>query len=115
MTAVAWPINATAGAPSYRARQYPNTAAAMKMWGGVLLGVRQGIRPMGGTAANAGTLSGSTITVNLHAGEVSPTWATVTGTYDVALTVIETFSLTPADATNPRKDIVIGRVYDNDE
>lgn len=115
MTGVALAINASAGSPSYSARSFRNALAGMKGWDGVPLSGRQGIRPMGGSSANVVTLSGSTITVNLHAGEISPGWAAVTGTYDVALTAIETHSLTPADATNPRKDIVIGRVYDNDE
>lgn len=115
MTGVALAINASAGSPSYSARQFRNALAGMKGWDGVPLAGRQGIRPMGGTAANVVTLSGSTITINLHAGEITPGWAAVTGTYDVALTVVETQSLTPADGTNPRKDIVIGRVYDHDE
>lgn len=115
MTGVAWPINASAGAPSYPARAYRNVAAALKMFDGIPMGGRQGIRAMGGSSANIVTLSGSTITINLHAGQVSPTWAAVTGTYDVALTAIETKTLTPADATNPRKDIVIGQVWDHDE
>jgi hypothetical protein len=115
MTGVAWPINASAGAPSYSARNFRNAFASLEMWDGVPLGGRQGVRAMGGTAANIVTLSGSTITIGLHAALVSPTWATVTGSYQVALTVAETKTLTPADATNPRKDIVIGRVYDNDE
>lgn len=115
MTGVALAINASAGSPSYSARSFRNALAAMKGWDGVPLAGRQGIRPMGGSSANIVTLSGSTITVNLHAGEVTPGWAAVTGTYDVALTATETHSLTPADATNPRKDIVIGRVYDHDE
>jgi hypothetical protein len=115
MTGTASWINASAGAPSYDGRALRSGMAGMKGWDGIPLAGRQGIRPMGGTSANIVTLSGSTITVNLHAGEVTPGWAAVTGTYDVALTVAETHSLTPADATNPRKDIVIGRVYDNSE
>lgn len=115
MTGVALAINANAGAPTYSARAFREAVAGLKMFDGVALSGRQGIRPMGGTAANVVTVSGSTITVNLHAGQVSPSWASITGTYDVALTVIETHSLTPADVTNPRKDIVVGRVYDEDE
>lgn len=112
---VALAINASAGAPAYAARDYRNAAAALKAWDGVAVAGRQGIRPMGGSAANIVTLSGSTITVNPHAGEVTPGWSAVTGTYDVALTAVETHTLTPADATNARKDIVVGRVYDHDE
>lgn len=115
MTGVALLINASAGAPSYSARMFRNGMAAAKAFDGVPLAGRQGIRPMGGTAANIVTLSGSTITVNLHAGEVTPGWSAVTGTYDVALTSVETHTLTAAHATQPRKDIVVGRVYDDDE
>jgi len=115
MTGVALPINASSGSPAYDARAFRAAMAAHKMWDGVPLAGRQGLRPMGGSNANIVTLAGSTITVGLHAGVVAPGWATTTGSYDVALTVAETHSLTPADATNPRKDIVIGRVYDHDE
>lgn len=115
MAGVALLIDASAGAPSYSGRAFRQGMAGMKGWDGVPLAGRQGIRPMGGSSANIVTLSGSTITVNLHAGEITPGWAAVTGTYDVALTVAETHSLTPADATNPRKDIVVGRVYDHSE
>lgn len=115
MTGVALPINASSGSPDYDAREFRAAMAGMKGWDGGPIAGRQGIRPMGGSAANVVTLSGSTITVGLHAGEITPGWATTTGTYSVALTVAENHSLTPADATNPRKDIVVGRVYDHDE
>lgn len=113
MTGVALAINASAGSPSYAARAFRNSQVSLIQWDGDALGGRQGVRPMGGTAIV--TLSGSTITVNLHAGNITPGWASVTSTYQVALTAVETHTLTPADATNPRKDIVIGRVYDHDE
>ena len=115
MTGVALPINASAGSPDYDAREFRAAMAGMKGWDGGPVAGRQGIRPMGGASANIVTLSGSTITVGLHAGEITPGWASTTGTYDVALTVAETHAFTPADATNARKDIVIGRVYDHDE
>lgn len=116
MTGVALPINASSGSPAYDARAFRAAMAAHKMWDGIPLAGRQGLRPMGGSNANIVTLSGSTITVGLHVGVIAPGWATTTGSYDVAMTVAETPGpLTPADATNPRKDIVIGRVYDNDE
>jgi hypothetical protein len=115
MTGVALPINATAGSPSYDARAFRAATAGNKAWDGAPLAGRTGLRPMGGSAANVVTLSGSTITVGLHAGEIAPGWAATTSSYSVALTVAETHSLTPAHATNPRKDIVVGRVYDDDE
>lgn len=113
MTGVALAINASAGSPSYAARAFRNAQSSLLQWGGDPLGGVQGIRPMGGTAIV--TLSGSTITINLHSGNITPGWASATSTYQVALTATETQTLTVADATNPRKDIVIGRVYDHDE
>lgn len=113
MTGVALAINASAGSPAYAARAFRNAQAALMNCDGDPVGGKQGLRPMGGTAVV--TLAGSTITVNLHAGLVTPGWAGTTGTYQVALTATEAHALTPADATNPRKDIVIGRVYDHDE
>src|SRR5262245_29976779 len=115
MTGTALAINASAGSPAYAARTFRDALAGLMGWDGVPLAGRQGVRPMGGTAVNIVTLSGSTITVNLHAATVTPGWSAVTGTYLCALTAIETWTLTAADATNPRKDIVIGRVYDDDE
>ncbi len=113
MTGVALALNTPV---TYPARAFRNTMSALMMWDGNAVGGRQGIRPMGGSAANVVTLSGSTITINLHAGLVTPSgWASITGTYLVALTVAETKTLNPAHATNPRKDIVIGQVWDDDE
>lgn len=112
MTGVALPIDATAGAPAYNGRAYRNAHAALMAFDGVVLAGRQGVRPTNlGTLV---TLVGSTITANTHTGIVSPGWSTVTGSYEVALTVAETHTLTPA-AGSARKDIVIGRVYDDTE
>lgn len=113
MTGVALAINASAGSPSYSARAFRNALSSMMQWNGDPVGGKQGLRPMGGTAVV--TLAASTITANLHSGLIAPGWASTTGTYMVALTASETHTLTPADASNPRKDIVIGRVYDHDE
>lgn len=114
MTGFALPIDASAGAPSFSGRQHRNGMAAFSAWDGVPLAGRSGIRPMGGTAANIVTLSGTTITIGTHVGTVSPGWSTLTGLYQVALTVAETKTLT-AQGANPRKDIVVGRVYDDAE
>lgn len=115
MTGLALPIDASGGAPSFSGRQHRNAIAALSQWDGAPLAGRSGIRPMGGTAANIVTLSGTTITVATHAGLIAPGWATATGVYQVALTAAETPGPLTAQGANPRKDIVVGRVYDDTE
>lgn len=113
MAGIAIGINASGGSPSYSAAQWREAAAIIGMYDGRAMGARQGVRP---GAGNIVTLAGSTITVNPFVGIIDPGLSTPQGPYWVAIISAETPGpLTAADATNPRKDIVIGRVYDHDE
>lgn len=104
--------NASAGAPSYAANEL-RRAFAMLLWSGVAdrFGARQGVHPSG---ANAVSLSGTTVTVQHTKAVVYPGLTSLAGPYIVQLQS-EAFTLTAADATNPRKDIVVLQVQDNDE
>lgn len=106
-------INADLGAPAYSANELRQAMALALMYDGRSLGARQGVRP-GGTQLQT-TLVSTTITVKAGVACVDPALSTPQGPYWVALPADETFTLTPADATNPRKDITILRVYDHDE
>jgi len=74
-------------------------------------GARAGVHPAGMPAVS---LAGTTITVRDLKAVVYPGITTVSGPYLVGLPS-ETHELDPADATNPRVDIVVLRVYDDDE
>ncbi|MCT2282691.1 hypothetical protein M3G91_34340, partial [Micromonospora chalcea] len=107
-------INASAGSPAYSAAELRQAMALALTYGGRAMGARGGVRP-GGTQLQV-SLAGSTITVRAGVACVDPGLTTPQGPYWVALPADETPGpLAAADATNPRKDIVILRVYDNDE
>jgi hypothetical protein len=105
-------LNSTNGVPAYDANAMRQAMALGLMYDGRVLGGRQGVRP-GGVQLRT-ELSGSTITVRAGVGAIDPALATTQGPYWLALPVDETHALTPADATNPRRDITIVRVYDTD-
>lgn len=107
-------INANAGAPAYTAAELRQAMALVLQYNGRAMGARGGVRP-GGTQLQV-SLAGSTITVQPGVACIDPGLTTPQGPYWVALPAAETPGpLAAADATNPRKDIVIARVYDNDE
>lgn len=106
-------INASAGAPAYSANELRQAMALPLMYGGRNVGARPGVRP-GGTQL-AVSIVGSTITVQPGLMCVDPGLSTPQGPYWVAISPAETHTLTAAHVSNPRKDIIIGRVYDNDE
>jgi hypothetical protein len=106
-------INASSGSPAYSANELRQAMALGLQYGGRNLGARQGVRP-GGNQLQV-SLAGSTITVQPGVACVDPALNTPQGPYWVAIPAAETHTLTAADATNPRKDIVTLRVYDHDE
>ena len=107
-------INASAGSPAYSAGELRQAMALALTYGGRAMGARGGVRP-GGTQLQV-TLAGSVITVRAGVACVDPGLTTPQGPYWVAVPADETPGpLAGADATNPRKDIVILRVYDHDE
>ncbi|MEU1240034.1 hypothetical protein ABZ388_06715 [Micromonospora parva] len=106
-------INASSGAPAYSANELRQAMALALYYDNRLMGARQGVRPGGGQLGVS--VAGSTITVQPGVACVDPGLSTPQGPYWVAIPTAETHTLAAADATNPRKDIVILRVYDHDE
>ncbi|MFL6144096.1 MAG: hypothetical protein ACJ72N_19805 [Labedaea sp.] len=106
-------INASAGAPSYSANELRQAMALALMYGGRTLGARAGVRP-GGNALQT-SIAGATITVRAGVACVDPALTTPQGPYWVCLPSDDTFTLTAAHASLPRKDITVLRVYDHDE
>lgn len=106
-------INASvSGAPSYTANELRQGLGALLLYNGRAMGGRAGVRP--GVAAVV-TYSNPTITVNPHTGVIDPALSTPQGSYLYGLGTAETHTATAAHATNPRKDIIVARVYDTDE
>lgn len=103
---------AAPGTVSYDAGELRRAMALALMYGGNTLDGKDGVRPGGNQLQT--TLTGSTITVAPGVCALSPRLTATQGTYWVALPDPQTFTLTPADATNARRDLVIIRVYDHD-
>lgn len=101
-------LNASAGAPSYDATDLRRVDALMSMTNGVGVGAQSGIRPGGGYTT---TLAGSTISVSPG---VAFLYVAGQGMYRVAMTSSWSGSLTAADATYTRIDLVYLRVWDHD-
>lgn len=102
-------INALAGSPSYDATDLRRVDALIGMSDGNPLGAQSGIRPGGGGYTTS--LSGSTINVNAGVAEL---YVSNVGMYRVAMTSAWSGSLTAADATYTRIDLVYLRVWDDD-
>lgn len=104
-------INASAGAPAYAANELRRNEAVL-LYGGVAdrLGAREGVRP----GSQAVSLAGTTITVHNIACVIYPALTNTSGPYRAAL-LETTFEHDPPDGTNPRKDIVVAEVKDDDE
>ncbi len=106
-------INHSGGAPAYAANELRRAFATLLSQAGVgtRFGARSGVHPSSG---NVVTLSGTTITVQNTKAVVHPGLTSTAGPYIVQLQS-RTHTLTAADGSNPRKDIVVLRVWDNDE
>ncbi|MFG2046129.1 hypothetical protein ACGFIW_01695 [Micromonospora sp. NPDC048935] len=106
-------IDASSGAPAYSAAELRQNMALALMYDGRALGARTGVRA-GGTGLTV-SLAGSTITAQPGVACVDPGLTTPQGPYWVSIPAAETHTLTAADASNPRKDIIVLRVYDHVE
>jgi hypothetical protein len=106
-------MNAAAGEPAYTARELRRAQAMLLAQAGSpdRFGARSGVHPSG---VDAVSLSGSTITVHNTKAVVYTALTTLTGPYVVQL-LETTHTLAAADGANPRKDIVVVRIYDDDE
>ncbi len=106
-------INSSGGAPAYDARELRRAMATLLTQAGTVdrFGARSGVHPGGSDAVS---LAGSTITVQHTKAVIYEGTDALRGPYLVQLTGT-TFTLSPADPSNARKDIVVARVYDHDE
>lgn len=110
MTITVLPMDATAGAPTYSALNARQAQAAM--YGGPtgVFSARSGWRP--GTPAATLAVTSSTWTVNPCSAVISPAATLYQGSYGWATDTALTGSVTAADATNPRLDILYIQVSD---
>lgn len=97
--------------PKYTAQQFRQGQAAQYGGGsGRQLGVRSGFRV--GTPSTVLTATSTTWTLGPCAAEIDPGASTHQGGYGWASDANETGTVTAADATNPRKDIVYIQIND---
>ncbi|MGY4930306.1 hypothetical protein ACWD7T_04150 [Streptomyces sp. 900116325] len=111
MTITAFPINASAGSPSYASQSFRQALAALLSPGAGGLQVQSGVRPGGGLAVS---VAGTTITITAGAGVVQGGSSAVQGPYLFYNDASVTRTLTAANATNPRVDLVYARIRDTD-
>lgn len=106
-------INASSGSPAYNARELRRLESVLLTQAGSpdRFGARQGVHPAGAPAVS---LSGTTVTVQHTKAVVYPGLTTLSGPYVVQLEQT-THEVPAADGSNDRKDIVVLRVYDDDE
>lgn len=111
MAGFAFPINASAGSPSYDSAGMRRALAALMTPGASGLAVTAGVRPGSGLDV---TVAGTTITVTAGTAVVQGASSTTQGPYLAWLDASATLTLTAADGTNPRSDLVYLRVRDTD-
>lgn len=112
-----WPIDAVSGAPVFSARRGRQLSVAPFVAGATAtrpLGARSGVRPGTSTTATV-TVTSTTWTVNEHAGVVDVETANEAGPYTYSIDAVQTGSMTAADPSNPRIDLLSIQVSDNAE
>lgn len=112
MSANVYPVDAVSGAPSYSGRALRQTLS-------VLAGGGSGSRPLAGrsgvnprTPSNTVTATSTTWSVAKHGGYLDLETAAEAGGYCYSFDTVQTGSVTAADATNPRVDIVYVQLSD---
>lgn len=108
-----WPLDAVSGAPVYSGRALRQTQVAPFVVGatsGRPLGGRSGIRP--GTSTSLVTATSTVWTVGAHAGVLDVQGAAEAGPYGYAVDASVSGSVTAANASNPRVDIVYVQLAD---
>lgn len=113
MTTIVLPLDASSGAPTFNAQQ---TRQAFSAFLGAAptgrpLGAISGVRP--GTPTTTVTVSGTTWSCAAHSGVLDVEASAVAGPYLYATDGSDTGSITAADGTNPRVDIIYVQVSDN--
>jgi hypothetical protein len=105
MTITVYPADAVAGAPSYTGRELRQAMSALAAGATAArpLGGLSGVRPGSGVVGSA---TSTTWTVKPHAGQLDLQAAAEASVYHYAIDADTTGSVTAADASNPRVDIV---------
>ena len=112
MTITALPINASSGSPAYNARQTRQAFSALMMPGAAQLRTRSGFRPGGAPSVS---VTSTTWTVGAFSCVVDAGVSAVQGPYLVSSDANATGSVTAADSTFDRIDILYVQVSDTDE
>lgn len=112
MTIVAFPLDPVGGSPSYSGENVRQTLSALLGLppSGRPLGCNSGVRP--GSSATLVSATSTTWTVGIHSGILDLETPTTAGGYFYAIKVAETGSMTAANATNPRIDLISLQVND---
>jgi len=108
-----WPVDAVSGAPEYSGRALRQTQMAPLLPAATTarpLGTRSGVRP--GTSPTTVTATTTTWTCRPHAGILDVLPAAEAGPYGYAIDADATGSMTPPNATNPRRDILFVQLTD---
>lgn len=108
-----WPVDIVAGAPVFTGRQGRQLAVAPFVAGATAarpLGARSGVRP--GTPATTVTATSTTWTVADHAGLIDAELAAEAGPYTYSFDAVQTGSMTAADPSNPRIDLISVQISD---
>lgn len=112
MTITVWPVDAVSGAPSYTGRMLRQTHAVA--FAGATsarpLGARSGVRP--GTPSTTVTTTSTTFTIQPHAGLLDLETALQASAYAYSIDAAVTGSVTAANASNPRVDIIYVQLND---
>lgn len=112
MSVVCYPIDAVSNAPSFTGEMVRQALAALmgSAPSGRPLGANTGVRP--GTPTSTVSVSSGTWTCTPHAGILDVETSATAGAYLYAVGTNQTGTVTAADATNPRIDIVYIQVSD---
>lgn len=108
-----YPVAAVSGAPSYDGRALRQTAVAPFIAGATAsrpLGARSGVRP--GTPATTVSATSTTWTVQPHAGVIDAEAAAEAGPYAYAFDAVNTGTMTAADASYARIDLISVQISD---
>lgn len=112
MTITVFPVDAVSGSPTYAGQNLRDALSVLCGYAPTSrpLGATSGVRP--GTPTNTVTATSTTWTVKPHSGVVDAESAAAAGPYLYASDANTTGSVTAANATNPRIDIIYARVDD---
>lgn len=113
MTTIVLPLDAASGSPSFSAQatRQAFSALAGAAPSGRPLGATSGVRP--GTPSTTVTATGFTWSCAAHAGVLDVQASATAGPYLYATDGTDTGSITAANGTNPRVDIIYVQVNDN--